>query len=78
MDDLFLGLFLQAHEEAPKLIVIDLDTTNDPSHGKQEGRFFHGYYGGYCYLPLYFFCVCAFFALRQLADNNLPAARSMK
>jgi hypothetical protein len=56
VDDFFINVFLQAHEEAPKLIVIDLDATDDPLHGTQEGRFFHGYYGDYCYLPLYFFC----------------------
>src|SRR5215813_3902234 len=55
VDDFFIDVFLQAHEEAPKLIVIDLDATDDPLHGKQEGRFFHGYYREYCYLPLYLF-----------------------
>jgi len=41
---------------APRQIVLDLDATDDPLHGTQEGRFFHGYYDGYCYLPLYIFC----------------------
>ena len=49
-------LFIQAHGEPPKQIVVDLDSTDDPLHGNQEGRFFHGYYGHYCYLPLYIFC----------------------
>jgi hypothetical protein len=49
-------VFVQAHREAPKEIILDLDATDDPLHGKQEGRFFHGYYGHYCYLPLYIFC----------------------
>jgi hypothetical protein len=49
-------LFLDAHRTAPKQITLDLDATDDPLHGDQEGRFFHGYYGGYCYLPLYVFC----------------------
>ena len=40
----------------PERIVLDLDATDDPLHGHQEGRFFHGYYDGYCYLPLYIFC----------------------
>ena len=40
----------------PEEIVLDLDATDDPLHGAQEGRFFHGYYGCYCYLPLYVFC----------------------
>ena len=48
-------LFLQAHREPPKQIILDLDSTDDPLHGNQEGRFFHGYYGNYCYLPLYIF-----------------------
>jgi hypothetical protein len=53
---LFVDLFLDAHSKAPKQIVLDLDATDDPLHGHQEGRFFHGYYDGYCYLPLYVFC----------------------
>lgn len=56
VDRLFVDLFLQAHERAPRQIVLDLDATDDPLHGKQEGRFFHGFYGTYCYLPLYIFC----------------------
>ena len=53
---LFVDLFLEAHEQAPNEIVLDLDATDDPVHGEQEGRFFHGYYDCYCYLPLYIFC----------------------
>jgi hypothetical protein len=49
-------LFLEAHKRAPKQIILDLDATDDPLHGHQEGRFFHGYYDCYCYLPLYVFC----------------------
>ena len=49
-------LFLEAHATAPDEIVLDLDATDDPLHGQQEGRFFHGYYDSYCYLPLYIFC----------------------
>src|SRR5205809_1930094 len=49
-------LFLEAHERPPEQIILDLDATDDPLHGHQEGRFFHGYYDGYCYLPLYVFC----------------------
>jgi hypothetical protein len=56
VDALFVELFLEAFEEPPKSIVLDLDATDDPLHGTQEGRFFHGYYGHYCYLPLYIFC----------------------
>jgi len=53
--DLFVDLFLDAHKGPPPELVLDLDATDDPIHGTQEGRFFHGYYGNYCYLPLYIF-----------------------
>jgi hypothetical protein len=49
-------LFLQAHHQPPAHLVLDLDATDDPVHGHQLGRFFHGYYKSYCYLPLYIFC----------------------
>ena len=55
-DQLLLQLFVEAHPKPPQEIVLDLDATDDPLHGKQEGRFFHGYYGHSCYLPLYIFC----------------------
>jgi len=54
--ELFTQFFLQAKRETPSALVLDLDATDDPVHGHQEGRFFHGYYGHYCYLPLYIFC----------------------
>ena len=54
--DLLVDVFLEAHDRAPKEIVLDLDATDDPLHGEQEGRFYHGYYDCYCYLPLYVFC----------------------
>jgi len=53
---LLVDLFLEAHERPPSEIILDLDATDDPVHGEQEGRFFHGYYDCYCYLPLYIFC----------------------
>jgi len=56
IDDLFVDTFLQAHKKAPEEIILDADATDDPLHGDQEGRFFHGYYKSYCYLPLYIFC----------------------
>jgi hypothetical protein len=56
IEKLFVTLFLEAHKTAPKEIILDLDATDDPLHGHQEGRFFHGYYDCYCYLPLYIFC----------------------
>jgi hypothetical protein len=56
LDTLLIDLFLEAHPRAPQQIVLDLDATDTPLHGRQEARFFHGYYGHYCYLPLYVFC----------------------
>ena len=56
IETLFVDLFLDAHAKAPAQITLDLDATDDPLHGHQEGRFFHGYYDCYCYLPLYVFC----------------------
>jgi len=56
MDRLLVDLFVESHRKAPREIWLDLDATDDPLHGHQEGRFFHGYYGCYCYLPLYIFC----------------------
>lgn len=56
IESLFVDLFLGAHTKPPKQIVLDLDATDDPLHGNQEGKFFHGYYDSYCYLPLYIFC----------------------
>ena len=64
---------MEAHKSAPKRIVLDLDATDDPVHGHQEGRFFHGYYDCYCYLPLYIFCgrhlLCA-----KLRRSNIDAS----
>ncbi|MBV9225222.1 MAG: IS1380 family transposase [Acidobacteriaceae bacterium] len=56
VDQLLVNVFLEAHASAPERIVLDLDATDLPLHGHQEGRFFHGYYDSYCYLPLYIFC----------------------
>ena len=55
VDRMLLDVFLQAHPTPPAELVLDLDATDDPLHGAQEGRFFHGFYGHYCYLPLYIF-----------------------
>jgi hypothetical protein len=65
---LMVDLFLEAHERPPSEIILDLDATDDPVHGEQEGRFFHGYYDCYCYLPLYVFCG------RHLLDAKLRRA----
>lgn len=69
-----MDLFLESHSHPPRQIILDLGATDDPVHGRQEGRFFHGYYGHYCYLPL-----CVF-----RGEHLLPArlirklSRSMK
>ena len=66
-------VFLDRDETPPERIVLDLDATDDPLHGEQEGRFFHGYYRSYCYLPLYIFCgdavLCA-----KLRRSNIDAS----
>jgi hypothetical protein len=73
VDRLLVEIFLEAHATPPSEIVLDLDATDDPLHGQQEGRFFHGYYGHYCYLPLYIFAgdhlLCA-----RLRPSNLDAS----
>ena len=70
---LFVELFLDAYAKPPGQITLDLDATDDPLHGHQEGRFFHGYYDGYCYLPLYIFCGRHLLAAK-LRRSNLDAA----
>jgi hypothetical protein len=73
VDDLLVDLYIQRQRRQPKRIVLDLDATDDPLHGHQEGRFFHGYYDEYCYLPLYIFVeeqlLCA-----RLRRSNIDAS----
>jgi hypothetical protein len=73
IDEVLVKVFLESYQEAPEQIILDIDTTDLPLHGKQEGRFFHGYYDHYCYLPLYIFCgeqvLCA-----RLREANRDAA----
>src|SRR6202047_4286649 len=73
IDELLVKVFVESHQSAPAEIVLDVDTTDLPLHGKQEGRFFHGYYDNYCYLPLYIFCgehvLCA-----RLRASNIDAS----
>src|SRR5437764_145297 len=56
IDALLVDLFLEAHEQLPDRIILDLDATDDVLYGHQDGRFYHRYYRDYCYLPLYVFC----------------------
>lgn len=73
VDEVLVKVFIESYETAPAEIILDVDTTDLPLHGKQEGRFFHGYYDNYCYLPLYIFCeeqvLCA-----RLREANHDAA----
>lgn len=73
VDELLVTIFIESHQQAPAEIVLDVDTTDLPLHGNQEGRFFHGYYDGYCYLPLYIFSgkhvLCA-----RLRESNHDAS----
>lgn len=77
VDEFFVNVFFQAHPEAPNQIILDLDATDDPLHGRQEGRFFHGYYGGYCYLPLYVFCGDFLLCARLRTADKQPAAGAL-
>jgi len=78
VERLLVELFLEAHRTAPKQIILDLDATDDPVHGHQEGRFFHGYYDCYCYLPLYIFCGRHLLAARLRRSNIDGAAGSVE
>jgi hypothetical protein len=73
IERLLVDLFLEAHRTPPKAIILDLDATDDPLHGHQEGRFFHGYYDCYCYLPLYVFCGRHLLAAK-LRRSNIDAS----
>jgi Transposase DDE domain group 1 len=73
IDELLVEIFVEAHATAPEEIVIDVDTTDVELHGSQEGRFFHGYYDEYCYLPLYIFCGEHLLGVR-LREANIDAS----
>ena len=73
IERLLVDLFLDAHAQTPDEIILDLDATDDPLHGAQEGRFFHGYYDCYCYLPLYVFCGQHLLAAK-LRRSNIDAS----
>jgi len=78
VDALLVDLFVEAHERAPREIVIDLDNTDIPLYGMQEGRFFHGYYDDYCYLPLYAFCGRHLLLARQRRANVAGSAGAVE
>ena len=75
---LLVEVFLETQEKAPRQIILDLDATDDPVHGQQEGRFFHGYYDCYCDLPLYVFCGRHLLAAKLRPANMDAAAGSVQ
>ena len=77
MKRLFVTVFLKSHATPPERLILDLDATDDPIHGGQEGRFFHGYYKCYCYLPLYIFCGRELL-LAKLRPANIDASAGTK
>jgi hypothetical protein len=77
LERVFIDVFLDAYGPPPEEIVLDLDATDDPLHGHQEGRFFHGYYDCYCYLPLYVFCGRHLLAAK-LRRSNIDVAAGAK
>jgi hypothetical protein len=78
VDELLVNVFLEAHPVAPQQIVLDIDTTDLALHGKQEDRFYHGYYKHYCYLPLYIFCGDHVLCARLRPSSIGPAVGSRK
>lgn len=77
VDELLVNVFLEAHQTPLEQIVLDIDTTDLPLHGKQEGRFYHGYYHNYIYLPLYIFCGEHVLCARLREANSDAAAGSL-
>jgi len=77
-DRLLVDLFLESCQKPPREIWLDLDATDDPLHGHQQGRFFHGYYRCYCYLPLYIFCGEHLLCARLRPSNQDGAAGSVE
>jgi hypothetical protein len=73
VDRFFVDTFLNAYSKPQERVILDFDATDDPLHGEQDGRFFHGYYGCYCYLPLYVFCDDHLMSAR-LRPSNLDAS----
>jgi hypothetical protein len=78
MDELPVKAFIESHENNPVEIILVVDTTDLPLHGKQQGRFFHGYYDNYCYLPLYIFCGEHVLCTRLREANHDAAVGSLQ
>jgi len=77
IDELLVEVFIESQERSPEQIVLDVDTTDLPLHGQQEGRFFHGYYDSYCYLPLFIFCGEQVLCARLRQSNHDAYAGSL-
>jgi len=77
IDELLVQVFVESQEKAPEQIILDIDTTDLALHGQQEGRFFHGYYDQYCYLPLYIFCGEQILCARLRESNHDAAYRAL-
>jgi hypothetical protein len=77
VDELLVQVFLESYKQAPEQIILDIDTTDMALHGEQEGRFFHGYYDQYCYLPLYIFCGQQLLCARLRESNHDASYRSL-
>ena len=73
-----VDLFVESYDRPPAQIILDVDATDDPVHGNQEGRFFHGYYKAYCYLPLYIFCGGQLLCARLRRANQDGAAGTVE
>ena len=78
VDELLVNVFLESHSAPPERIVLDIDTTDVAIHGEQEGRFYHGFYDHYCYLPLYVFSGEHVLCARLRPSNIDPWAGSRK
>lgn len=74
MHEVFIQQFINSHSKAPRRLILDFDATDAPVHGEQEGRFFHGYYDHYCFLPLYVFCGRQLL-VSYLRPSNIDPAR---
>ena len=77
MDELLTELSLEAYEQSPAEVIVDVDAMDDPLHGKQEGRIFHGYCRSYCYLPLYIILWRASVVCLRIADQDGAAGKLM-
>jgi len=77
IDQFLVDVFVKNHRRPPDEIILDVDATDDPLHGHQEGRFFHGYYDCYCYLPLYVFCGDQLLYAKLRTSNLDPGNESL-